>query len=686
MKYSMKWTALLLSAAVLLGTLSACGAKNSDTDSDDENQVQAISSLSSSDEADPRTPATLDLTGATAITLSGSSASVEGIGAEAEGGIVTITAGGVYAVSGTLADGRIIVNAPDEEVTVALNGADITCSYGSPLYIYKAGTATVHLMEGTENTLTDSAGYTFADDYSSEADEEPNACLYSKADLVIEGAGSLTVTANYNNGITSKDTLQVYDGVISVTAVNHGVNGKDSNAIDSAILAVNCGGDAIRSTNDTDDTLGWVSVSNSTLVLDAGEDGIQAETSVTISSGSYTINSGGGSGVEPSDDISAKGVKAGTNLTLASGVYAMDCSDDAFHSNGDVTVSGGIYTVSTGDDAFHADEAMTVSGGEVEVLTSYEGLEGSTVTVSGGTISIVASDDGVNAAGGADGSGFGGFGPSNTFGSASSDYYIDISGGYLVIEAGGDGLDSNGNTTMSDGTVIVSSTGRGDGALDYDGSFSLTGGTLLAFDTGAMSESPSEASQYTVFVGFGTTLSEGTYVSLENETQSFVFQLPADAATMLFSSPELEGGAVYTVSYGGSYDGETVDSICSGGVYTDGTELTELTLSDYITTYGNVGMGGGIGGPGGRQMGGQGDRGGRGEEMNGEAGGVPGELPESGNMAPPDGGETPGDGAAPEGDGSRSGGRGGMVGKDGGPGENGTAEEPPSGDELPDIG
>lgn len=49
-----------------------------------------------------------------------------------------------------------------------------------------------------------------------------------------------------------------------------------------------------------------------------------------------------------------------------------------------------------------------------------------------------------------------------------------------MVKAGGDGLDSNGNAAMSGGTVIVSSTGQGDGALDYDGSFTLSGGTLLA--------------------------------------------------------------------------------------------------------------------------------------------------------------------------------------------------------------
>lgn len=390
--------------------------------------------------------------------------------------------------------------------------------------------------------------------------------------------------------------MQIYDGVLSVQAVNNGINGKDSNTIDSASITVTCGGDAIRSTNDTDGTLGWVSISNSLLDLTAGEDGVQAETALTISEGSCTAVSGGGSGVQPSDSISAKGLKAGTTLTLNGGTFTLDCSDDAVHSNGDVTVSGGIYTISTGDDALHADEALTVSAGEINILTSYEGLEGTSVSVSGGTIYIVSSDDGVNAAGGADGSGFGGFGQGTPFG-GNSDALIHISGGYLVVQAGGDGLDSNGNAIMSGGTVIVSSTGQGDGALDYDGSFTLSGGILLAADSGAMSQSPSEASQYTLSLGFDSVLPAGTFISLEREEQSLVFALPSNASHVVISSPELEGGAVYTLSYGGEYSGQTADGLCSGGTCSGGTEAAELTLSDYITTYGRADMGGRPGGP-----------------------------------------------------------------------------------------
>lgn len=588
-----KWIALTLCAALCTVSLSACGGGSADPVAD--TATAAPSAVSDSDAAVPRAPAEIDLTNATAITLDGTTVRIDGGGAEASGGVITITAGGTYAVSGSLSEGRILVNAPGEDVTLALNGASLTCSYGSPLYIYKASQATLHLVAGTENTLTDGERYTFADSFSSAAGEEPNACLYSKADLLLQGAGSLTVEANYQNGITGKDTLEIYDAALTVTAVNHGINGKDSHTIDSASVTVVCGGDAIRSSNDSDSALGWVSVSNATLSLTAGEDGVQAETWASLSSGSYTIVSGGGSGVTPGGDVSAKGIKAGTALYLYSGVYALDCADDAIHANGDVSVSGGVYAISSGDDALHADGTLTVSGGQIDILRSYEGLEGSNVVLSGGEVSVVASDDGVNAAGGADGSGFGGHGPGNLF-SSGSDCGITLSGGSLTVAAGGDGLDANGSITMTGGEVFISSTGNEDGALDSDGGCTVTGGTLLAASAGNMPQAPTDPGQYTLAVQFDAALPAGTFVQFADGQQEFVFCLPAPARHVVFSSPALAGGDVCSVSYGGTYSGEAAVGLCTGGVYSGGTLLTELTLSDYLTTYGQVGMGGSRGG------------------------------------------------------------------------------------------
>ena len=579
MKSAKRILAVLLCAALLIGVLCACGKTTdagTDTDTNDDSIAQQLY------DADVAAP---DLTNATEITLSGADD-------------VTITDGGVYMLTGTLTDGRVLVNAPGADVTLVLRDADITCTDSSALYIYKAANVLVYLPDGTASTLTDGSSYDYGDGVSSAADEEPNACLYAKSDLIIAGCGTLTVTGNAGNGITGKDTLKIEDTAVSVTAANHGINGKDCLVLRQADVTVTSGGDALRATNDSDTALGCVLIGASALTLTAGEDGIQAETTLTLFDTTGTVTSGGGSGAALADDVSAKGIKAGTDITVRSGSYTLDCADDAVHANGDVTVSGGTFTVTTGDDGVHADNAVTITDGTIDISKCYEGIEGQTITISGGTIDIVSSDDGLNAAGGAidivssddglnaaggaDQSGFGGRGP-DRFG-GSSDSSIAISGGTLRIDASGDGIDSNGALTVSGGEIYVSGpTSDGDSALDYDGSATVTGGTVIAAGCSGMAQN------------FGTDSTQGSILLTSRSTSTETIRVtdasgsvlaefaPAKAySCVIVSTPALRQGGTYTV--------------------TMGSESTGVTLESLI--YGTGGMGGGMGGqPGGGNMG-----------------------------------------------------------------------------------
>ena len=93
----------------------------------------------SADYDDEDLDASWDSADATAVTLNGDSVSTDGDGAEADGNVITITAAGTYVFSGTLNDGQIIVNTEDEDIVkLVLNGADITCSDSTPIYVMNA--------------------------------------------------------------------------------------------------------------------------------------------------------------------------------------------------------------------------------------------------------------------------------------------------------------------------------------------------------------------------------------------------------------------------------------------------------------------------------------------------------------------------------------------------------------------
>lgn len=569
MKRKYRILSIIISAALLAGCLSACGESGTATggSSSDENTAATVTggdaATTPDTTADVEAP---DVSGATTITLSGQSAAVTGTGAEVTDGVVTITAGGTYVVTGTMTEGRILVNAPKEEVTLVLQDVSITCSTGSPLYVYKSKATTLYLPEGTASTLTDGTDNTFSDSYSSAEEEEPNACLYSKSDLVIAGSGSLTVNANYNNGITGKDTLFIQKASVTVTAVNHGINGKDSLTIKDADITVTSGGDALRSTYDSDPTLGYLVITGSALKLTAGEDGIQAETTLTISGGTATVTTAGGAGQSISDDTSAKGLKAGTQVTVTGGTFQLNCCDDAIHSNGNVTISGGSFTIATGDDGMHADDTLSISSGTIDITRSYEGLEGAKVLISGGKISIVASDDGINAAGGSDQSGFGGFGFAPDAFGGSGDYLIRISGGVVTVNASGDGIDSNGDIEVTGGELYISGpTSNGDGTIDCDGSATITGGIVVAAGSTGMAENFGTAStQGSILVNLSG--SAGQTITLKDSDGNILASFtPAKAfGCVVVSAPGVAQGGTYTIAAGGASTTVTMESLIYG--------------------------------------------------------------------------------------------------------------------------
>ena len=101
------------------------------------------------------------------------------------------------------------------------------------------------MPDGTTNTITDGDSYTFEDSTT----DEPNATIFSKDDLTIRGNGTLTVNANYNNGITSKDDLKITGGNITITSADDGLMGKDSITIKGGNITINASGDGLKSTN-----------------------------------------------------------------------------------------------------------------------------------------------------------------------------------------------------------------------------------------------------------------------------------------------------------------------------------------------------------------------------------------------------------------------------------------------------
>ncbi len=145
-------------------------------------------------------------------------------------------------------------------------------------------------------------------------------------------------------------------------------------------------------------------------------------------SGSLTINSPAGHGISCKDDLvlaggtytitaANHGLDANDSIRLTASTISIEAGKDGIHAEnaddatlGFVYIADGTYNINANDDGIHASSTLTVNSGDINIAESYEGLEALDLVINGGNIRLIARDDGLNAAGGTDGSGFGGRG------------------------------------------------------------------------------------------------------------------------------------------------------------------------------------------------------------------------------------------------------------------------------------
>ncbi len=555
------------------------GSENKDStkkeSSDTESDSKAFTVEDQFSERDQ--DASYEASEATKITLAGTSITVEGSGASVDGTTVTVTEKGTYVISGTLTDGQIIVDTEDK-VQLVLDGAEVTNSDSACIYVKNADKVFVTLAEGSKNVLSDTGA-----EYVTDGDEEVDGVIYSKDDICFNGTGTLTVNAAYKHAIVGKDDLKMVSGTYNLTAADKGIMAEDSVRILAADITVNSGDDAIHADTDDDETKGYVYIAGGTLTLTAGDDGIHAETALVVDDGVINI-------------ANCREGLEGATITVNGGDIQLEAQDDGLNATGFSSSEDGSDVDDTGD------TGGNFAGGQSGEMPDFENM----------TPSDMENGD---FAGGQTGGFGGGF-----MMDASEDAVLTINGGNIYVNAGGDGLDSNGYIYVYGGTVTVDGpTNDGNSALDCGISSEIHGGTVIAAGSSGMAETfGSDSTQYSIKYNFSQTMEAGTKVELIDADGNVVMEYtPAKTyASVVFSSEKLSTGT-YTIKAG-----NTEDTF----------EVSAVTTS--------AGTGGGFGG---MQGGGQRQNMENGEmngqvmpEMNGQA------IPEMNGQTPPEmNGQTP---------------------------------------------
>ena len=579
------------------------------------------------------------------ITLSPDGSTSTDASVRIDGQTVTITQAGTYQIAGTLGDGALIVeSAENAKITLVLGGVSIKNSTGAAIQISTADDVTIELAEGTTNVLQSGEEVDIA--AATESKEASGGALQSKADLKIKGKGSLTVLGYLNNGIHCTKDLKIKNGNISVTALGHGIKGKNSVTVSGGTVTVTSGKDGITSDETENEEKGFVTIEDGEIIITSVGDGVSAETTLTVTGDVISIISGGGSANaqqktdnmrdwwdfdnSASDDNSAscKGLKAGKALVISGGSITIDAQDDALHTDGDMTISGGECILSTGDDGAHAALSLTVLDGKITVLTSYEGLEANQITLAGGELDITASDDGINANGGSDGfsGGFGGgFGGRRSDMNSQSGDMTPPDNSNMQNPPDGNapsgnpptmpGQDAADSTTTDDTTdkqpVLLITGGKitvnadGDG-LDSNGDLRVEGGDITINGPSNGGNGALDIGTENGGVGF---ISGGTLIALGTSSMPENFGSTSTQCAFLVTMNSFGAGETITITDSQGtvlYTGVTVKSANSvvfsspdltvGETYTVTIGSTSATVTQSSTVVGNSnGFGGGFG-------------------------------------------------------------------------------------------
>lgn len=557
-----KLVAGLLGYALLACSISGCSFDSfsktaTETSSESSSSTTEITYLNADDMFTDRDKEVgYDEDTATAITLSDNASSCDSSSVSISDNTITITDEGTYLLTGSLSDGQVIVDADDKKVQLVLDSVDINCDTSAALYVKAADKVFVTLASDSENTLSNTNDFVAIDD------NNIDAVIFSKDDLTLNGSGTLTVTAKYGHGIVSKDDLVITSGTYQITAAKHALSGQDSVRIADGILTLNAGTDGIHSENTDDDAKGFIYIANGDISITADSDGFDAEETLQVDGGNIEVYAGD-DGLHSDDDLiitagtinvtkSYEGLE-GMTVTIEDGDISVVSSDDGINASGDGTSGessqGGTPPEKPDDSDSTEDRPEPPNGFDKNDNSSADSNSDSNSDSKPADLP----DGNAGRGDGNGGPGGDNSGPGGGMEEATDYNLIQISGGKIYINASGDGIDSNGNLTVTGGEIYVDGpTSGGDGALDCSGTTLISGGTVIAVGSSGMAENfDSSSAQGSMITTVSDSMITGDITLKDSDGNTIVSYSPSkEYSSVVISCADLKEGETYTLVAG----------------------------------------------------------------------------------------------------------------------------------------
>lgn len=290
---------------------------------------------------------------------------------------IDITAEGVYTISGSAENCTIRVNADDSaKVQLVLDGVDIENENFPAIYVLSADKVFITTTD-SDNTLTVSGQFTTDDENNTDA------VIYSKDDIVLNGTGTLNVTSYYGNGITCKDDMKLTGGTYNIKAVLDAFEANDTISVYDGTFNITTNKDGFHCEND--EAEGSITITGGNFNINGASDGIQACALLQIDGGDFDITA-------------AEGLEA-TYIVINDGNITIDASDDGINAVTNtnayetaIVFNGGNINVSVGQgdtDAIDSNGSIYVNGGTINVNAQMSSFDyDRTAEFNGGTIIV----------------------------------------------------------------------------------------------------------------------------------------------------------------------------------------------------------------------------------------------------------------------------------------------------------
>ena len=324
-----------------------------------------------------------------------------------------ISADSAYSIRGTFR-GNIVIDAGDGyKFELELQGLSLVCNATTPISIQSGDEVTIKAKKDTHNYIYDTRAVIDSTDETQHA-----GAIHAEVDLKISGKGELFVISENNNGIHSKDDLQLKNLTLFVACVDNALKGNDSVEIENATTTlIATAGDCIKTSNSDisqkHNQRGDVTITSGTHTLYAACDGIDAAHNVVIDNSATVLNiytdkysnysqkitdsSADTDYIRATSDT--RGIKAANEISVHAGTLRIKSHGNAIHAGsdnvlengampvGNITIDGGTIAIYTNDNGLYASGTLDVKAGNVTILHADKCFEAPTQRIEDGIIS-----------------------------------------------------------------------------------------------------------------------------------------------------------------------------------------------------------------------------------------------------------------------------------------------------------